>query len=243
MRVVILPSARAAAEAVARFVAESIRTSPSLVLGLPTGRTPIPFYRSLVALHRRGRVDFRRVRTFNLDEFAGIPADHPGSYHAYMRRHLLDHVNLRPSHVRILDGMARPWRREVAQFEIDLDAAGGLDLALLGIGRNGHLGFNEPAGALAAATHRVKLSAASRKANADLFGGRWRDVPTHALSMGIGTLLGARTVILLASGADKARIVARAFTGPVTTQVPASLLQVHPNAVAVLDRAAAARLP
>lgn len=242
MRVVILPSSRATADAAARFVGRALSATPGLVLGLPTGRTPIPFYRALVDLHHRGGASFRRATTFNLDEFSGIGASHPGSYHAYMARHLFDHVDLPRRRRHLFDGLARPWRAEVAKFEAALRAAGGLDLAIVGIGANGHLGFNEPADRLMARSHRVRLSRESRRANVDLYDGRLADVPTHALSMGIATILGARAVLLLATGAAKAAIVGRAFDGPVTTRVPASLIQAHPNAVVVLDRAAAARL-
>jgi glucosamine-6-phosphate deaminase len=242
MRVVILPSARATTDAAARFVARAVEATPGLVLGLPTGRTPMPFYRAIVDLHAQGRASFRRATTFNLDEFVGLGPDDPGSYDAYMRRHLFDHVDLPRASRHLLDGRARPWRAEVARYETAIARAGGLDLAIVGIGANGHVGFNEPADRLTARTHRVRLSPATRRANAALFGGRVGRVPTHALSMGIATILGARAVLLLATGGAKAAIVARAVDGPVTTRVPASLLQAHPNAVVVLDRAAAARL-
>jgi glucosamine-6-phosphate deaminase len=140
------------------------------------------------------------------------------------------------------NGRAPDWRREVLRYERRIARAGGLDLVVLGIGANGHVGFNEPGPALKAHTHRVALRRESRRANAHLFGGRWQDVPAQALSMGIGTILTAKHVVLLATGAAKARIVARALTGPVTTQLPASLLQVHPDVVVVLDDDAAARL-
>jgi glucosamine-6-phosphate deaminase len=160
-----------------------------------------------------------------------------------MRAHLFAHVNLAPARTHLLRGDARDWRAEVARFERRLADAGGLDLAVLGIGMNGHVAFNEPAPALVARTHRVRLATASRRAHAGGFANRWQDVPTHALSMGIGTILSARRLVLLAMGPHKARIIGRALTGPVTTHVPASLLQVHPDVIAVLDRAAAARLP
>jgi len=243
IRIMVLPSARGAAGALARFLADVMTTTPNLVLGLPTGRTPVPLYRALVELHRAGRADFSEVTTFNLDEFAGLAPSDPRSYRAFMRHHLFGHVNLAPERTHLPDGAARDWRREAAAYEERIVSAGGLDLVIVGIGSNGHVGFNEPADRLAPHTHRARLTPASRRANAYLFGGRPSRVPRHALSMGIGTILGARGVVMLATGRHKAGIVARALTGPITTRLPASLLQVHPNALVVLDRAAATRLP
>jgi glucosamine-6-phosphate deaminase len=240
--VVIHASADAASLGLADFFARALRVRPDVVLGLPTGRTPIPLYRELVRLHGRGEIDFSRATTFNLDEFAGVSPRDPRSYHAFMRRHLFDGVNLRPNRIQFLNGLARDGRREAARYERRLAAAGGLDLVLLGIGANGHLGFNEPAAVLAPRTHLAVLRPATRRANAWLFDGDVRRVPRRALSMGIGTILSARGVVLLATGRAKASIVRRALTGPVTTRVPASLLQLHPNVIVVLDKDAASRL-
>ena len=243
MHVTIHSSATRAASAAASLILARMARQPSLVLGLPTGHTPIPLYRALARAHRSGRADFSRATTFNLDEFAGIGAGDPGSYHSFMSAHLFSQVNLRPERTHMLDGRAGDWRREIARYERLIRQAGGIDVVVLGIGRNGHLGFNEPADRLDARTHRVALRPGTRRANAALFGNRWQDVPTHALSMGIGTILTARCAVLLATGVDKARIVARALAGPVTTRVPASLLRTHPNVIVVLDREAAGALP
>ena len=242
LRVVIHRSAEAASLGLAEFLARTLRQQPALVLGLPAGRTPIPLYHALVRLHRRGRADFSRATTFNLDEFDGLGPRDPHSYHAFMRQHFFAEVNLAPRRIEFLNGRARSWRREAARYERRLAAMGGLDLVVLGIGGNGHIGFNEPAAALAANTHVATLRPATRRANAWRFGGEVRRVPRRALSMGIGTILSARGVVLLATGRAKAAIVRRALTGPVTTRVPASLLQLHPNVVAVLDKEAAAEL-
>lgn len=236
LRVVIHPSAEAASLGLADFLGRTLRQWPAVVLGLPTGRTPIPLYRELVRLHAQGRADFSRATTFNLDEFAGLSPRDPRSYHAFMRRHLFDAVNLAPERIEFLNGGARDMRREALRYERRLAAVGGLDLVLLGIGGNGHLGFNEPAATLAPRTHLSTLRPTTRRANAWLFDGDVRRVPRRALSMGIGTILSARGVVLLATGGAKAAIVRRALTGPVTTRVPASLLQLHPNVVVVLDR-------
>ncbi|HKV98441.1 MAG TPA: glucosamine-6-phosphate deaminase [Vicinamibacterales bacterium] len=242
LRVVIHPSAEAASLGLADFLVRTLRAWPEIVLGLPTGRTPIPLYRELVRLHRQGRADFSRATTFNLDEFAGLGPRDPRSYHAFMRRHLFDEVNIAPERIEFLNGGARDLGREARRYERRLSAVGGLDLVLLGIGGNGHLGFNEPAAALAPRTHLATLRPATRRANAWIFDGNVRRVPRRALSMGIGTILSARGVVLLATGRAKAAIVRRALTGPVTTRVPASLLQLHPNVVVVLDRDAGREL-
>lgn len=234
MRVVVASSAKAASRIVAQILARTLKSQPDCVLGLPTGRTMIPVYETLVRLHRRGLASFRRATTFNLDEFLGLPAGHPGSYRAFMSRHLFDHVDLGASASHF------PERDDGrGGYDEHMRRAGGLDLCLVGIGRNGHVGFNEPARRLHARTHRVRLLSSSRHANAYLFSGHVRNVPRFAMSMGIGTILQARAIVLLATGRDKARVVRSAFSGKVTTSVPASLLQAHPNVLVVLDRAAA----
>ena len=242
MKVVTYTTAPRAAAVAASLVLKHLSQNPRLVLGLPTGNTPIPMYRALVRAYEQGRADFSRATTFNLDEFVGLGKGDPGSYRAFMNALFFDHVNLPMTRAHMPDGRAKDWRREIARYERRISSAGGLDLVVLGVGGNGHLGFNEPGPTLDAHTHRVALRPETRRANAHLFGGRWQEVPTHALSMGIGTILTARHVVLLATGASKARIVARALNGPVTTRLPASLLQIHPDVIVVLDRDAAARL-
>jgi glucosamine-6-phosphate deaminase len=242
MHITTFATAERAAQAAARLVLTRLADTPALVLGLPTGNTPIPLYRALVRAHQRGRADFSQATTFNLDEFVGVGRGDAGSYRTFMDTHLFAHVNLPARRAHVLDGRAADWRAEAERYEALITRAGGLDLVILGIGRNGHLGFNEPAPILQARTHRVALRPDTRRANAALFGGRWRDVPTQALSMGIGTILRAREVVLIATGASKARILARALRGPVTTRVPASLLQAHPHVTIVVDRDAAGNL-
>lgn len=224
------------------FLAECLAMDPALVLGLPTGRTPIPMYRALVKLHQDARADFSQATTFNLDEFVGLAPTHPGSYRAFMERHLFSHVNIDRARVHLPRGDARHPREEAARYDAAIAAAGGLDIAVLGIGANGHIGFNEPSDALPARTNLVTLTKGSRAGNASAFGGQISRVPKQAISMGVGTILSARHVLLIATGAGKAAIVRKALEGPITTRVPASLLQLHPRAVVVLDRAAAAQL-
>ena len=242
MRIRVFTTPTAVARSFAADIARALAANPSMVVGLPTGRTPIPFYRELVRLFRAGRIDFGRVTTFNLDEFVGIPPHDPRSYYAFMRRHLFDHVNLSVRRIHMLNGVAKNAARECARYERAIARAGGIDVQLLGLGSNGHIGFNEPAGALVARTHRTRLSMATRRANAALFGNRATAVPHEALSMGMATILHARRVVLIATGAMKARCVERMLEGPVTPRTPASFLQLHANAEVWLDRAAGARL-
>ena len=242
MRIKIFATPRAAARALAAAVAAALRDNPRLVLGLPTGRTPIPFYDALITLHRAGRVDFSRATTFNLDEFVGVDASNPSSYRAFMQRHLFDHVNLPRRRIHFLDGAARDLAAVCAGYERAIARAGGIDLLILGLGTNGHIGFNEPNTTLIARTHRTTLSEATRRANAALFGHRVRAVPHEALSMGMATILHARRIVLLATGRTKARSVDRTINGPLTPRTPASFLQLHRGVEVWVDRAAASRL-
>jgi len=241
-RVVILADARAVARELARRVGETLRAKPDLVLGLPTGRTPLLLYQELVELYRRGEADFSRAITFNLDEFLGVSPGHPGSYRSFMRRFLFDHVNADPSRTNFLDGAAADPQEECERYEHEIDRAGGIDLQILGIGTNGHIGFNEPAAELEARTHRVRLKPETRRSNAALFGGDAETVPAEALSMGMGTILQARAAVLIATGRSKALCVERLVNGPITTLLPASFLQLHRNADIYLDEEAASAL-
>lgn len=238
MRILVLDTPAEAAAATARLLARTLRETPDAVLGLPTGRTMVPVYQALSRFYHRGSADFSRATTFNLDEFVGLRPSHPGAYRTFMRRCLFDHVNLR----RGATHFPASGPRAARGYERAIERAGGLDVCLVGIGSNGHLGFNEPGVSLEPWTHEVRLLPVTRRANAHLFGGRWQDVPATAMSMGIATILQARTVLLIATGEGKRAIVQRALDGPITTRVPASLLQTHPHALAILDAAAARRL-
>jgi glucosamine-6-phosphate deaminase len=242
LKLTVFKTERETSLALARRIASDLAANPEIVLGLPTGRTPIHMYRELGKLHARSGADFSRATTFNLDEFAGIPSSHPGSYRSFMNEQLFSHVNLGPERINFLDGAAPDPDAECARYERAIEAAGGLDLQILGIGTNGHIGFNEPARMLQARTHRATLTASTRRSNAALFGGDASAVPREALSMGMATILGARTIVLLATGKSKAGCVARLVNGPITTRLPASFLQLHANTELMLDEAAAANL-
>jgi glucosamine-6-phosphate deaminase len=233
--------ATALARGLAAQVSAAIAERPTLVLGLPTGRTPLAFYEQMRQQSRQRLMDWSAVRTFNLDEFVGVAAEAPGSYRSYMQRELFAHVNLRPEHIGFLNGAAADLDAECARYERAIADAGGLDLIVLGIGGNGHIGFNEPGPALAARTHRVRLEPSTRASNLALFGGTLDRVPTDALSMGMATILQARRVVMIATGAKKAAAVRRMLEGPITTELPASFLQLHPHATVMLDLAAIRR--
>jgi glucosamine-6-phosphate deaminase len=230
------------AHALASSVASSIHDHPDLVLGLPTGRTPIALYRELVALTPVRQIDWSRVRTFNLDEFVGLGDNAPGSYRRFMQQHLFQHVNVRPEHIGFLDGRSANLDAECERYERAIRQAGGIDLMILGIGSNGHIGFNEPCDVLPARTHRVTLEEPSRAANALWFGGDIRAVPREALSMGMATILNAREVVLMATGEGKADAVREMIAGDITTELPASFLQLHPHVTVTLDEDAASGL-
>ena len=238
-RVLVFRDARTVARELADRVGDALRRKPDLVLGLPTGRTPLLLYEELVALHRGGKADFSCATTFNLDEFFGVTADHPGSYCAFMRRYLFDHINADPSRTNFLNGASGDPAEECERYEREIDRVGGIDLQILGIGTNGHIGFNEPAPELEARTHRVTLKPETRRSNAALFGGAATTVPAEALSLGMGTILQARQAVLIATGKTKARCVERLVNGPITTLLPASFLQLHRDAEIFLDLDAA----
>jgi glucosamine-6-phosphate deaminase len=231
-----------AAKAVALRVAGAVRRHPALVLGLPAGRTPIGTYAELRQMHASGEVDFAQSIVFTVDEFAGVERTHQGSFHRFIDEHLLSGVNIPASRVHSPNGAAPDLDAECARYEQEIGRAGGIGLQLLGIGSNGHIGFNEPADSLIASTHRVTLLDSTRRDNAALFGGNLDDVPREALTMGVGTMLKAEALILVAMGASKAVSVERMVRGPMTTRLPASFLQAHRQVEIYLDRAAASRL-
>ena len=239
MQLRIFECAEEAAVALARHLADAVRRQPDIVLGLATGRSPIATYAELRRMASEGFVDFSRATTFNLDEFAGVAATHPGSFRRFMDQHLFDAIGIDRERIHFLNGVAPDLDAECDRYEAAIDGAGGLDLQLLGIGGNGHIGFNEPGDQLVSRTHRVTLHEATLHDNAALFGGNPQQVPREALSMGMGTILRARELVLIATGERKARCIERTVRGPLTTRLPASFLQTHRHVEIFLDRAAA----
>jgi glucosamine-6-phosphate deaminase len=237
------PTEAELATALARLLVDTIRRQPSVVFGLPTGRTPIAMYNELVRLTIEEGVDWFDVRTFNLDEFVGLGRGDRGSYRSFMDQRLFNHVNLRQENIGFLDGRAADVAAECERYERAIAAAGGVDVMVLGIGNNGHIGFNEPADTLIARTHRVTLDEPTRAANTLWFEGDLNRVPREALTMGMGTILRARSIVLIATGETKADVVSAMLYGGVTTSVPASFLQLHPQVTVMLDRSLADQLP
>jgi glucosamine-6-phosphate deaminase len=238
----IFADERSLARAAASLIADRLRARPTAVLGLPSGRTPMAAYAHLMADTHAGRLDWSSVRTFNLDEFVGLGPQDPGSYRMFMQQHLFDRVNIDPARIEFPDGTAADLEAECRRYDEAIRLAGGIDLQVLGIGANGHIGFNEPGDGLDARTHRVTLRDETRAANASWFEGDVQRVPTEALSVGMASILGAREILLMATGEAKADAVAGMLDGRVTTWMPASFLQLHSNAIAMIDRAAAVKL-
>lgn len=234
---------REAAQAIADQVQAMLAERPASVLGLATGHTPVLTYRELSRRVEDGELSFAEASTFNLDEYLGLEAEHPASFHAYMRARLFDHVDLTPERCHLPSG--RPvdgdWAAECARYEASIAGSGGIELQLLGIGRNGHIGFNEPGSARDSRTRRVELSESTRRANLPDFP-PGEEVPHFALTMGIGTILEARRVRVMAFGEHKAEIVHALLTGPITPEVPASFLREHADVELWIDEAAASRV-
>lgn len=238
----IAPDASAAGKAVAKEIAQLVKNNPYAVLGLATGSTPVPVYRALIDIHLEG-LSFRNVTCFNLDEYYPMQPDSEHSYHRFMQREFFDYIDCVNWHVP--DGAradSATLDKRGAAYEAAIEKAGGIDYQLLGIGPNGHIGFNEPGSAVDSRTRLVELAPETRRAAADGFGGLG-NVPLQAITMGLGTILKARKVVLMATGSAKADIIAWALTQAPTIHVPATLLQRHPNFTCHLDQAAAAKLP
>ncbi|HWD91823.1 MAG TPA: glucosamine-6-phosphate deaminase [Verrucomicrobiae bacterium] len=241
MEVVIRPTAEAASDLVARIIARQIRENPRAVMGLASGNTMESVYARLVQMHLEEGLDFSACRTFNLDEYVGLPVNHANSYRRYMNHHLFSRVNIDLRNTHLPDGMAADLASECANYERLIALHGGIGLQLLGIGQNGHLGFNEPLSAFRSRTRVTVLSRATRAQNAPLFSGP-DQVPQRAITMGVGSILDCRRCILLATGSEKAPIVAKAVEGPITSMISATALQLHPHCILVLDEAAAGQL-
>lgn len=226
---------------VAGIVAESIREHVDLKLGLPTGETPKAMYAELVKLFREGNLDFSETVTFNLDEYVGLSSVDPNSFRCFMNENLFDHINIRSSNIHFPDGISECFEDECQAYEDSIQKAGGIGLQLLGIGRNGHIGFNEPGDFIRDITSKVNLTEDTINANARFFKTP-SEVPSTAVSMGIGTIMRAKSIILMANGDSKAQAVKEAVKGPITPHLPASLLRLHPDVTFFLDREASSLL-
>ncbi|MBO3800477.1 MAG: glucosamine-6-phosphate deaminase [Candidatus Brockarchaeota archaeon] len=241
MRVIITKDYDEMSIKAARIIAEQVRRKPNSVLGLAAGSTPLGTYKELIRMHREEGLDFSSVITFNLDEYYGLAPDHPQSYHYFMFENFFKHVNINPKNIHTPDGLAKDVKAFCEKYEEEIKKVGGIDLQLLGIGRDGHIAFNEPGSSLAGRTMLVALAEETIKDNARFFKSE-EEVPRLAITMGCGTIMEARRILLLANGENKADAIAATVEGPVTSQVTASILQMHPDIIVIVDEAAASKL-
>jgi glucosamine-6-phosphate deaminase len=225
----------------ALIVASQVIMKPDSVLGLATGSTPLGLYRELVKMYQREEVDFSEAKTFNLDEYYQLSPDHPQSYHLYMKDNLFKYINVKPENIHIPKGSSSEIQRECAAYEGLIKKAGGIDLQVLGIGENGHIGFNEPAEELRAQTQLVNLAEETIYVNSRFFRSM-DEVPRQAITMGLGTILKARRILLLANGPKKAEAIKKTVSGQITTKCPSSFLQTHPDVTIILEQEAASLL-
>ncbi len=243
MEIIISSDPVSASKLAAKRIARTIRKKPEAVFGLATGSTPLFLYKELIRLHQHEGLDFSRVRTFNLDEYVGLQASHPSSYHKFMWDHFFQHININPARVFVPSGMmGGPQTADYCRrYEAEIAKAGGIDLQVLGIGGHGHIGFNEHGSSLASRTRIKTLTVRTRKDNESFFESP-EAVPHHVIAMGIGAIMEAREIALLAFGERKADAVAAAVEGAITASCPASILQMHPVARAFIDEGAASKL-
>ena len=240
MRVVIQEDYRKMCKWASDYIAARIKTHREdrpFVLGLPTGSSPIGVYQELVRQNRAGELSFANVVTFNMDEYVGLPEEHPESYHSFMWNNFFKHIDIKPENVNILDGNAEDLAKECADYEARIVEAGGIDLFMGGVGEDGHIAFNEPGDDFGLETHVVDLTESTIEANKRFFESR-DEVPRHALSMGIKNIMSAKKVLLLASGKNKAKAVYESFFGPIVPGVPASVLQLHNDVIVIADEEA-----
>lgn len=241
MEVIVQPDYEQMSKVAAQIVVEILNAKPNAVLGMATGSTPLGLYQELVRLHREGQLDFSRVTTFNLDEYVGLSTNHPQSYHYFMRDQFFQHVNIPPQNINIPSGTTSNYPAFCEWYEQRIAECGGIDLQILGIGSDGHIAFNEPTSSMSSRTRLKTLSEQTIKDNARFFERR-EDVPVYAITMGVGTILDARKLVLVANGKAKARAIAQAVEGPVTSMVTASAIQLHRDATVIVDEDAASEL-
>ena len=241
MHIIISKNYEELSKKAAQLVADELNMKPNLVLGLATGSSPLGLYEELVRMHREEGLDFSQVTTFNLDEYVGLPATHDQSYHYFMQENLFKHINIPRENIHIPSGTTKNYRAFCQWYENRIEDAGGIDLQLLGIGSDGHIAFNEPTSSLASRTRLKTLAQQTIEDNARFFD-RLEDVPIYAITMGVGTIMEARKLLLVADGENKADAVAKMIEGPVTNMITASALQQHASAHVFIDQVAASKL-
>ena len=241
MEVLIYEKYDELSQAAAKMVAEVLNRKPDAVIGLATGSTPLALYKELIRMHKEQGLDFSHVTTFNLDEYVGLSPDHPQSYHYFMHENLFKHINIEPQNVHVPSGTTDNYQAFCQWYEERIEECGGIDIQVLGIGSDGHIAFNEPGSSLGSRTRIKTLSKETIDDNARFFDKK-EEVPIYAITMGVGTVLEARQLILLANGENKAQAIANAIESPVSAMCTASALQLHHDATLFLDQAAASKL-
>ena len=241
MKIYVTEDYQSMSRKAANILSAQVILNPTCVLGLATGSSPVGMYKQLIEWYKRGDVDFSEVRTVNLDEYVGLAPDHDQSYRYFMQSNFFDHINIKPENTNLPNGQAADLAAECKRYNQVIHSQGGIDMQLLGMGHNGHIGFNEPSDTFDLETHVVDLTERTIEANARFFATP-NEVPRQALTMGIKTIMQARRILVVVSGEDKADIVKEAFSGPITPQVPASILQLHPYVTLVGDKAALSKL-
>ena len=242
MRVIITVNYEEMSKKAAEIVKKQIKEKPNTVLGLATGSTPLGMYKHLIEMYKRGEIDFSNVITFNLDEYIGLSPDHPQSYHYFMFHNFFNHINIKKENVHIPNGIAEDLEEECRKYEEEIEKAGGIDLQILGIGINGHIGFNEPDESIETKTHVVTLTEKTINANKRFFKSA-EEVPRKAITMGLGSIMKAKKIVLLASGKNKAEAIKETIKGQLTTKVPATVLALHPDVTIIIDKEAASLIP
>ena len=241
MKIYVADDYKGMSRKAASIIASQVTLKPNSVLGLATGSTPIGMYEQLVEWHKNGELDFSAVKTVNLDEYVGLAPEHDQSYRYFMNDNLFNHVNIDKANTHVPNGLAADPAAECARYDSVVEEMGGVDIQVLGMGHNGHIGFNEPADHFPLGTNLVDLQESTINANARFFASK-DEVPKQAMTMGIHTIMKAKKILVVVNGEGKADIVKKAFTGPVTPQVPASILQLHPDVVLVGDKAALSKI-
>lgn len=238
MKILVEKNYEAMSKKAAEEMAEVVKEKNDCVLGLATGGTPVAMYKELIKMYQNGKLDFSKVSSINLDEYRGISGEHPQSYRYFMNTNLFNHINIDKSKTFVPNGLAEDAEKECEEYDNKIEELGGIDIQLLGIGPNGHIGFNEPDEYLHTKTHLTQLKDTTIEANARFFD-NINDVPKEALTMGLGGIMKAKKILLIASGKNKAEVIKALASGKITTQIPATLLQVHPNVTVIVDEDAA----
>lgn len=241
MKILVVKNYDEMSKVAAKELAEVISKKPEATLGLATGGTPVGMYKELIDMHKNGELDFSKVTTVNLDEYVGLSGEHDQSYRYFMDSNLFNHVNIRKEYTYVPNGLAEDMHQECVNYDKRIEELGGIDVQVLGIGSNGHIGFNEPSDTLSLGTHVTDLAESTIEANSRYFVSK-EEVPTKALTMGLGAIMKAKKILLMVSGESKAEIMDKVVNGKITTQVPASFLQMHKDVVLIIDEDAARKI-